>query len=216
MQYFLPYSINETELFAVLNLFPSLSLLPILTDFNAETLSSFLNSPWHLGLYQATCVGKASSDSKSLQFLPYYPACLIFSPFCSELWLFSGLNLENLLIYSSRFSPFACFESKAILQWSALFSICPICFMSSKNSSLFWFTEDAPSCSSDVIFLFFQDLFWEKEICVLNKLFFKKITEFTYHLLSVLFSLLFCIELLHSVLHKKIVEISNAHVHNFF
>ena len=149
-------------MFAVLNLFHPLSLLPILTDFNAITLNSFLNSPWHLGLYQATCVGKASSDSKSLQFLPYYPACLISSPFCSELWLFSGLSLENLLIYSSRFSPFACFESKAILQWSALFSICPICFMSSKNSSQFWFTENAPSyVLVMLIFLLFQ-IYFEK------------------------------------------------------
>lgn len=154
-------------MFAVLNLFPSLSLLPILTDFNAITLSSFLNSPWNLGLYQATCVGKASSDSKSLQFLPYYPACLISSPFCSEFWLFSGLSLENLFIYSSMFSPFACFESKAILQWPALFSICPICFISSKNSSLFWFTEDAPLCSSDVnIFIISKFILRRENMCI--------------------------------------------------
>lgn len=110
-------------MFTVVNLF-FLSSLPTLTDFSAISLSSFLNSLWQQRFYQPHCVGITSSKSKSSQFLPYYPTCLGSSPFCSELWLFSGFSLENLFFYSCRFSLFACFKSQASLHGSDRSSIC--------------------------------------------------------------------------------------------
>lgn len=194
---------------AVIHLFLSLSLIPTLTDFNAISLGSFLNCPWQMGGYQITCMGIASSKSNPFSFCLITQLSFFSKPSCYELWLFSGLSLENLLTYSSRFSPSAGFESKAILHWSALFSICShLLHVFQKFLKILVYWRQLLLCPSDIK-IFIISKFKRTKICVLSKLLKDSWISLScpcfciyFDLFSPLFLFLY---LLYSVLHKKTV-----------
>lgn len=130
--------------------------LPTLTDFSATSLSSFLNRSWQLGFYQPSCMGIVSSESKSLQFLPYYPACLVSNPFCSDLWLFSVHSLENLLTIPPGFPLLPTLNQRLLCTDQLCSPSVPICFRSPRNSSKFWFIEDTSSYVLVLLWFFFS------------------------------------------------------------
>lgn len=145
------------------------AFLRTLAHFSAIFLSSFLNSPGK-GIYQPSSMGIANPESKALYFLPYYPACLVSSPFCSDLWMFSGLSLENLLTNPPGFPLLPDLNQRLFCTDQLCSPSVPICFMSSRNSSKFWLIEDTLSYVLLLLrffLLIFINFFWEndKKVC---------------------------------------------------